>query len=237
MRQKTMPGVGEKLRLARRAQDLSLRELAGKANVSASLLSQIESGKVVPSVSSLFQIATALALPINSFFPTDEHTQLPQESPQNAEKPAQESIPESVIKPTPVQSIERTDLAVKGPVVSPQNRKIIELMGGITWERLTAQKEEGIEFIEACYDVGATSGTEMMYHAGREFGVVLQGELQVDLGFEQYILGPGNSIIFDSAVPHRLTNIGQIPVRALWCNFNPLLLTPSTEKPANTPKI
>ncbi|HEY4383791.1 MAG TPA: cupin domain-containing protein [Ktedonobacteraceae bacterium] len=220
MRQKTVPGVGEKLRSARREQDLSLRELASKANVSASLLSQIESGKVVPSVSSLFQIATALALPINSFFPTDEHIQLQQEPVQKAEKSPQENTPENVVKPAPVQSIERTDISAKGPVVSPQNRKVIELMGGITWERLTAQKEEGIEFMEVCYEVGATSGTEMMYHAGREFGLVLQGELQIDLGFEHYVLGPGNSIIFDSAVPHRLTNIGQVPVRILWCTFN-----------------
>src|SRR5690242_2729158 len=66
---KRLIAVGEKLRVARREQQLSLRELASRAGVSASLLSQIESGKVIPSANSLYQIATALELPVHAFFP------------------------------------------------------------------------------------------------------------------------------------------------------------------------
>ena len=45
-----MLNLGEKLRAARMGQNLSLRELAARAEVSASLLSQIENGKANPSV-------------------------------------------------------------------------------------------------------------------------------------------------------------------------------------------
>jgi len=30
------------------------------------------------------------------------------------------------------------------------------------------------------------------------------------------VLGPGDSISFDSTVPHRLTNIGDEPVHGVW---------------------
>jgi mannose-6-phosphate isomerase-like protein (cupin superfamily) len=45
---------------------------------------------------------------------------------------------------------------------------------------------------------------------------VLSGTLEVIVGFDQYVLGPGDSISFDSTVPHRLTNIGDEPVHGVW---------------------
>ena len=61
--------IGEKLRAARERENLSLRELAAKADMSASMISQIETGKVYPSMRSMYNIATALTLPIDYFFP------------------------------------------------------------------------------------------------------------------------------------------------------------------------
>ena len=61
--------IGEKLRAIRRQQRMSLRELAGKAEISASMLSQIETGKAFPSVRSIYSIAAALAVPVDYFFP------------------------------------------------------------------------------------------------------------------------------------------------------------------------
>ena len=40
--------IGEKLRAARQSQQMSLRELASRAEVSASMLSQVETGKAYP---------------------------------------------------------------------------------------------------------------------------------------------------------------------------------------------
>ena len=57
-----MLGIGEKLRNARIDQNLSLRELAAKTDVSASLLSQIENEKANPSVRTLHSLADALAI-------------------------------------------------------------------------------------------------------------------------------------------------------------------------------
>ena len=43
-----------------------------------------------------------------------------------------------------------------------------------------------------------------MTHGGKEYGYVTSGTLGVRVGFEEYELGPGGSIAFDSSSPHRL---------------------------------
>ena len=219
-----MLGIGEKLRTARMDQNMSLRELAEKAEVSASLLSQIENDKANPSVRSLYSIAAALSLPVDYFFPdlppipsvpgegegetpgwvgqlTSSHVRAMQDQGLLAESDLFEA-----------QSSHHS----KGPKVCQETRATIELMGGVIWERLTPGAEENIEFMEVFYAVGAASGQAMSHHTGREFGLVLEGQLTVELGFERYVLDPGDSIAFDSTSPHRMTNTGPTPVRAIW---------------------
>ncbi len=36
------------------------------------------------------------------------------------------------------------------------------------------------------------------------------------VGFEDHVLGPGDSISFASTTPHRLRNDGPVEVRAIW---------------------
>ncbi len=59
--------IGERIRKRRHEQNLSLRELGERTNVSASFLSQVENGQVSPSLNSLQSIATALEVPMFYF--------------------------------------------------------------------------------------------------------------------------------------------------------------------------
>lgn len=210
--------IGAKLRAARRAKDLSLRQLASMAEVSASLLSQIENGKANPSVRSLYSIADALGVPIDYFFPAtnldDNLDPLRKTSPKLTASEMRLMQAESQ-QPIPDALIEDQTTSI-GPVVHTEDRLIIELEGDVIWELLTAEPEDNIEFLEITYRVGASSGTKMSRHSGREFGLILEGELLLELGFDRHHLQQGDSIIFDSTTPHRLANDGQIPVKAIW---------------------
>jgi mannose-6-phosphate isomerase-like protein (cupin superfamily) len=95
---------------------------------------------------------------------------------------------------------------------------VIELDSGVTWERLTSHEHEHVDFLHVIYDVGGSSAPDerLMRHEGREYGFVISGTLGVKLGFERYELGPGDSIAFDSTVPHRLWNVGDEPVHGIW---------------------
>jgi mannose-6-phosphate isomerase-like protein (cupin superfamily) len=69
---------------------------------------------------------------------------------------------------------------------------------------------------EITYTPAAMSGANMSHYEGREFSLILEGELVIEFGFESYTLKAGESIILESTTPHRLINKGSQPMRAVW---------------------
>jgi transcriptional regulator with XRE-family HTH domain len=180
-----LPSLGRHLRAARKARSMSLRALASRIGVSASLISQIETGKVQPSVTTLHALAMELSLSLDCLL-------------------FDGSAWEGAV---PLPS-----------VVRAADRPIIEVAPGVRWERLSASAEPGRDFLYIVYESGATAIPEgsTHRHAGREWGLVLSGTLTVQLGEELHILGPGDAITYDTRAPHRLSNEGDEPVRAIW---------------------
>ena len=116
---------------------------------------------------------------------------------------------------------EQHDLAGigRGRITPHGSGRRIELDSGVSWERLGGSATDGEDFLLVTYAPGgssSTGGEKLMRHSGHEFGYVLDGTLNVELGFDEYVLGPGDSISYDSATPHRLFNQGGAQVRALW---------------------
>jgi mannose-6-phosphate isomerase-like protein (cupin superfamily) len=105
-----------------------------------------------------------------------------------------------------------------GPVTAPDERAVLNLASGVRWERLTARTDPFVEFLYVVYDVGSASCDEdsLVRHGGNEYGYVISGRLGVRIGFDEYELGPGASISFNSSAPHRLWAIGREPVHAIW---------------------
>jgi transcriptional regulator with XRE-family HTH domain len=188
--------LGARLREERDRQGLSLRKLAGRLQISPSALSQIETGRSRPSVSTLYAIVSELAISFDELFAV---------SPEHGAAHVPTRHPR--IQPGEEQIVQRAE-----------DRPVIELESGVRWERLNPTGERDVDFIEVEYDVGGASsrGGTFVHHAGREYGVVTSGLLKVTVGYEEYELRPGDSICFDSAVPHRLETIGDEPARAIW---------------------
>lgn len=203
---------------------MSLRDLASKAEVSASMLSQIETGKVFPSVRSLYTIATALEVSVDYFFPDQDGSR--DSVPLNGSgESSRQTLTASEMRDAQLNGVQTnqdvtTEKQLPAPVVHASARPVIELNGGVTWARLTALAERGAEFLEITYAPGAMSGINMSHHEGREFGLILEGQLVVELGFETYTLNKGDSIIFESTVPHRLMNRSDQAMRAVWVVLN-----------------
>ena len=53
------------------------------------------------------------------------------------------------------------------------------------------------------------TGEEMLTHAGEEGGVVVKGRIELTVGGESRILGPGDAYYFKSTLPHRFRNLGR----------------------------
>lgn len=190
-----LDGIGVRLRHARRKAGLSQRELARRVGLSASLISQLESGLSNPSVGTLYALVTELDVSLDSII--------------RGESFASDGAP---------NGSENERRREPSPLVRPAERQGIDLASGVRWEELTAETEEGVDFLEAIYEVGGASTPDesLMRHHGREYGYVMSGTLGVRIGFDEYTLTAGDSIAFDSTTPHRLFNKGDVPVRAIW---------------------
>jgi transcriptional regulator with XRE-family HTH domain len=84
-------------------------------------------------------------------------------------------------------------------------------------------KEKSMQIIHEKIQPSADSGEEMLNHESEEGGVVIQGELELTVGGEVYILGPGDAYYFDSRIPHRFRNIGKVTVEMVSCCSPPSL--------------
>ena len=188
--------VGQALRERRTASGVTMRQLADRVGVSTSLVSQIETGKVNPSVGTLVSLVTALGLSLDELF-------------FDAEAPAAAGPPPDAPRP---------DGPGPSRVVQPNERPRIDLATGVTWNLLTPSHEQGVDFLYVVYAVGGAScpPDALMRHHGREYGLVLSGRLGATVGFENHELGPGSSIVFNADTPHRLWTIGDEPATAVW---------------------
>jgi transcriptional regulator with XRE-family HTH domain len=208
--------LGARLREARQRRGIGVRELSRRTNCSASLISQVELGKIAPSVSTLYSLTSVLGVSMDSLFLTDEERQSGASAPPTSLPGAgPAALPEPPA--APVAAPVRPG-AENGIVQRRGSRPHISLEHGVRWERLIPAPEPGAEFLEICYDVGggSVSGDNAIRHNGREYGLVLEGTLSVQVGFETYVLQAGDSVAFDSTVPHRFWNGGDVPVRAVW---------------------
>jgi transcriptional regulator with XRE-family HTH domain len=205
-------GLGPRLRLAREERQLSVRELARRIGCSASLISQIERGVSVPSVGVLYSLAAELDSSLDHLLFGA------------AQRPAaQEPAVTAVTKPGPGERAGGGPgfapvLGGPGLVQRAGGRSIIDLASGVRWERLTPGADAMTDFLEVVYAPGGHSTDERrpLRHDGREYGLVISGTLQANVGFESYELGPGDSIAFDSSTPHEYLNKTGEPVHAIW---------------------
>jgi transcriptional regulator with XRE-family HTH domain len=206
--------VGARLRNYRENANVGLRELARRIGVSASMISQIENGKSQPSVGTLYLIVSELGISLDELFSPDGDS-----AAGDGHRDGGDDEPEDGASRGPSHATPHPGEAeVASPVQHSGTRKAIKLAGGVRWERLTSQHDREVDFLHVVYDPGAASSDTHahMRHSGKEYGIVLSGRLMVAVGFEEYELGSGDSISFDSTVPHRLWNPFGQPAHGIW---------------------
>jgi len=251
-----LPPIGERLRQARLRRGMTVRGLARVVDVSASLISQIETGKSSPSVSTLYAITAALEISIEDVFGDGEEAAgrartngAPARAARSvpdlaltaavttAPAPRDRTAPISPVSPaaaaeagTPVGVDRSGESAVSqglralsqrrrvGPVVTPEAREVLHLDSGVTWELLGQLPDTHVDFIRITYAPGGSSSGAgvLMRHSGTEWGHVLSGQLTLTLGFERYVLDPGDSVSFDCSTPHNYANHGTEPAVGIW---------------------
>jgi transcriptional regulator with XRE-family HTH domain len=179
--------LGASLRAERLRQGLSLRETARRLGISASALSQIETGKAQPSVGKLFDIVNLLNVSVDGLLTADAV----------AARDGQGFV-----------SLQRTGDHETLELESGVRWRRLTAGSFPGVEFLHVEYQPG---------GSSTGDSTFMRHAGQEFGYVLSGRLTIHVGFDAHQLGPGDSISFPATTPHRLANDGTDAAVAIWC--------------------
>ena len=213
--------IGGRIRAERARRGISLRSLARSVGLSPSLISQIETGKCQPSVSTLYAITTALGVSVQDVFGESRPAGGPTASGQaaatsSAPGPAAagpavpaEPEPEPELGPGPAADGRAAGRrpgqgaasgppgaadrlsGPGGPVACPGQREVLELDSGVTWERLGHAPGSQVDFLLVSYPPGGCSSPV--------------GHLMQHSGTEYGYLLQGELVVTLGSRSHRLT--------------------------------
>lgn len=183
--------VGAKIRDLRELRGVSVEELSERSGLSAEQISRIEAGEVATSLTPLLKLARGLGCRLGTFL---------------------------------------DDASITGPVVSSPEEaddKAVRFVGagdrsGLFFHALAANKaDRNMEPFVIDVNPPESDGYELSSHEGEEFVYVLSGEIEVAYGRKSFIVKAGQSIYYDSIVPHHLHAHGGQMARILAVIYAP----------------
>ena len=183
--------VGAKIKDLRELRGVTVEELSERCGMKPDQIREIEGGKVAASLTPLLKIARGLGCRLGTFL---------------------------------------DDTTVAGPVVSQPGQgddSGVRFVGagdknGLVFHALAANKaDRNMEPFIIDVNPPANGGYEVSSHEGEEFIYVLAGELEIDYGRKLYHVKAGESIYYDSIVPHHVHAHGGAPAKILAVIYAP----------------
>jgi transcriptional regulator with XRE-family HTH domain len=96
--------------------------------------------------------------------------------------------------------------------------------GGIHYCLVAAQRRDrSMSILAETYEPGSDTGDDLLTHSGQEGGVVVEGTLELTVAGKTWLLESGDAYYFDSRLPHRFRNPGEVPARVVSANSPPTI--------------
>ncbi|WP_082508497.1 helix-turn-helix domain-containing protein [Burkholderia sp. Leaf177] len=182
--------VGQRLRAIRMLRKLSINELSLKAGVSTGMVSQIERGLANPSIKMLERLRQALDVPLTSFL--------------------EDSVPERQ------SALENGFDDVEAAIRRVNDRPVFQVgPNGIVKELLSPRRDHDLQFMIVLLPAGVGS-EEVLIGSGEKAGLVLEGNVLLQIADQSAELFTGDSFQFSSTLPHSLRNGSDRTARILW---------------------
>ncbi len=105
------------------------------------------------------------------------------------------------------------------PVTRLAEQTVVRVGDGVA-RRVVHHDDAGLELAVNEYEAGAASGPSVADRSGREFGLLISGQLTVELDGQRHVLEPGDGIAYSSDQSHSIVNAGTEPAVAVWVNLN-----------------
>ena len=189
--------VGSRLKVRRKAVEMTLRELAESTGLTASFLSQVERGKVNLSLTSLQALARALDVPVLYFLSGEGREAT------DAVSSSERVAPE----PPPYTPVVRRE----------QRSRLLLPVSGIEMEMMVPSLNQKMTSFKGCLKPGAEHVATQLREPTEEFVYVISGELLVELEGGEFIIGADESIYYSGRELRRMCGVSQHE-NAVWIN-------------------
>ena len=178
---------------------VSLEALSERSGVPEALIRQIEEQDHIPDLAPLIKIARALGVRLGTLL--DDH----------------EDLGPVITRAGAAGDTARfiTGLPGKEPGAAKDDHQ------GLTFRALAPDKG-GRHMEPFIVDIAPEAEQKKSTHEGEEFIYVLSGKLSLDYGSASQILNEGDSVYYDSIVPHRVVSADNKPVRILAVIYTPV---------------
>jgi transcriptional regulator with XRE-family HTH domain len=190
--------IGPKVRETRQRLGLSLQQLAARADVSAAAIHKVERGDMVPTITTLLKLATALGRPIVHFVDDSAQAAPAAVHVKAARRP----------EPHPDWAPGASGVEATGLTALPEHLRATTLEGRVRGAA-----------VHAVITPGGSSGTQATARStrrGEELLFVLDGELAVEVAGEHYLVEAGDTLHYPTDRPHGWHNPSDRPARAVW---------------------
>jgi transcriptional regulator with XRE-family HTH domain len=187
---------GERIAEIRKTYSVSREDLAERSGVSVELISKIEDEGHIPDLAPLIKISRGLGVRLGTLLDDHEH------------------LGPVICRVGEAASSSRFKTGLPEGAAAGEHH-------GLNFDALAADKSSR-HMEPFIVTIEADAKQEKSAHEGEEFIYVLEGKLALEYGMSKDTLNAGDSVYYDSIVPHRVLSASDKAVKILAVIYTPV---------------
>jgi len=193
---------GERIAEIRKTYSISREDLAERSGVAVGLITKIEDDGHIPDLAPLIKIARGLGVRLGTLL--DDHEQL---------GPV-------ICRAGSAANADANASSSRFKTGVPEGAKA-DAHHGMSFHALASDKNSR-HMEPFIVTIEADAEQEKSTHEGEEFIYVLEGSLALEYGVDKETLKTGDSVYYDSIVPHRVFSADSNPVKIIAVIYTPV---------------
>jgi transcriptional regulator with XRE-family HTH domain len=185
--------IGAKITTLRESLQLSQEQLAERCDCDLSVVQGLEAGELAPSLAPLIKITRSLGVRLGTLLDDD-----------------------AGLGPVITRKDDAEEVARLKSLETSSDGGVLDFFS-LAQGKATRHMEPFLIDVSPATPGGHALST----HEGEEFVYVLSGEIEIEYGKDTHVLAAGDSIYYDSIVPHQLRAHGSSPARILAVVYAP----------------